>query len=129
MPKQVCMGATMKCSFGMAPSKLIVPPDNRVFTNDVPDANILDHFPIINIPSFSMCQSEANPEVISATAAAMGVPTPAPCIPVTPDPWIEGAPKVLLGYAPTLDDISKLICTWGGVITFTDAGENTVQVP
>jgi len=129
MPLQVCMGAQMMCSFGMAPSDLVVLPTNKVFTNMVPDANIMDHIPMTNIMPFGACMSIANPEVASATAAALGVLTPMPCIPVTPAPWVAGAPTVLLGNFPTLDNISTLMCTWGGVITFVDAGEETVMVP
>ncbi len=91
MPMQVCMGASMMCSFGMAPSSLVVLPTNKVFTNMVPDANIMDHIPMTNIMPFGMCMSPANPEVASATAAAMGVLTPMPCIPNTPSPWVPGA--------------------------------------
>lgn len=129
MPLQVCMGAKMTCSFGMAPSALVVLPENRVLTGEVPDANIMDHIPLTNIMPFGMCQSPANPEVAAATAAAMGVLTPMPCVPVTPEPWTPGAPTVLLGNFPTLDNTSQLLCTWGGVITFIDAGEETVEVP
>jgi hypothetical protein len=129
MPMQVCMGAQMMCTFGMAPSTLVVLPTNRVMTNEVPDANIMDHIPMVNIMPFGMCESPANPEVAAATAAAMGVLTPMPCIPATPAPWVMGAPTVLLGNAPTLDNVSQLMCIWGGVITFTDPGEETVMVP
>jgi hypothetical protein len=123
------MGAMMQCSFGMAPSSLVVLPTNKVMTNNVPDANIMDHIPMTNIMPFGMCQSLANPEVASATAAALGVLTPMPCIPNTPAPWIAGAPTVLLGNFPTLDNVSQLMCIWAGVITFTNAGEATVEVP
>ena len=129
MPLQVCMGANMMCSFGVAPSSLVVLPVNRVNTNMMPDANIMDHIPMVNIQPFGMCMSPANPAVIAATAAALGVFTPMPCIPVTPAPWVTGAPTVILGFMPTLDNISKLMCTWGGVIQFVDAGEFTVNVP
>lgn len=129
MPLQVCMGAMMQCSFGMAPSSLVVLPTNKVMTNMVPDANIMDHIPMTNIMPFGMCQSLANPTVAAATTAALGVLTPMPCVPVTPAPWVAGAPTVLLGNFPTLDNVSQLMCTWGGVITFTDAGEETVEVP
>ncbi len=129
MPLQVCMGAMMQCSFGMAPSSLVVLPDNKVMTNDVPDANIMDHIPMTNIMPFGMCQSPSNPEVAAATAAALGVLTPMPCVPATPAPWVSGAPTVLLGNFPTLDNVSQLMCIWGGVIAFTDAGEETVEVP
>ena len=129
MAMQVCMGAMMMCTMGMAPSSLVVLPTNRVMTNQVPDANIMDHIPMVNIMPFGMCQSPSNPVVAAATAAALGVLTPMPCIPATPAPWITGAPTVLLGNFPSLDNVSQLMCIWGGVITFTDAGEETVQIP
>ena len=129
MPLQVCMGAQMMCTFGMAPSDLVVLPVNEVFTNMMPDANIMDHIPMTNIMPFGMCMSPANPTVAAATAAALGVLTPMPCIPNTPAPWVPGAPTVLLANMPTLDNVSQLMCIWGGVITFADAGEVTVNVP
>jgi hypothetical protein len=129
MPLQVCMGAMMQCSFGVAPSSLVVLPTNRVMTNMVPDANIMDHIPMVNIMPFGMCTSVANPTVAAATAAALGVLTPMPCIPATPAPWVAGAPTVLLGNFPSLDNVSQLMCMWAGVITFVDAGEATVQIP
>ena len=129
MPLQVCMGAMMQCSFGVAPSSLVVLPTNRVMTNNVPDANIMDHIPMVNIMPFGMCSSPSNPTVAAATAAALGVLTPMPCVPATPAPWIAGAPTVLLGNFPSLDNVSQLMCIWGGVITFSDAGEETVQIP
>ncbi|MGB8538709.1 MAG: DUF4280 domain-containing protein [Acidobacteriaceae bacterium] len=129
MPLQVCMGAMMQCSFGMAPSSLVVLPTNKVLTNMVPDANIMDHIPMTNIMPFGMCTSIANPVVASATAAALGVLTPMPCIPATPAPWVAGAPTVLLGNFPSLDNVSQLMCMWAGVITFVDAGEATVEIP
>jgi hypothetical protein len=129
MPLQVCMGAMMQCTFGVAPSSLVVLPTNMVFTSEVPDANIMDHIPMVNIMPFGMCMSPSNPVVAAATAAALGVLTPMPCIPMTPAPWVTGAPTVLLANMPTLDNVSQLMCIWGGVITFSDPGEETVMVP
>lgn len=129
MPNQVCMGASMMCSFGMAPSSLVVLPTNRVLTSEVPDANIMDHIPMTNIMPFGMCMSPSNPTVAAATSAAMGVLTPMPCIPATPAPWVPGAPTVLLGNAPALDNVSTLTCIWGGVISFVTPGEFTVEIP
>jgi hypothetical protein len=129
MPLQVCNGAMMSCSFGMAPSALVVLPVNRVKTDMMPDANIMDHIPMTNIMPFGMCQTPSNPVVAAATAAAMGVLTPMPCIPVTPSPWTLGAATVNLGFQPSLDNISTLMCVWGGVIAFEDAGEETVNIP
>ena len=59
----------------------------------------------------------------------LGVLTPQPCIPVTTSPWITWAPTVMLDQAPTLDNVSTLMCTWGGVIQIVMPGEMTVMVP
>jgi hypothetical protein len=130
MPMQVCMGAQMMCSFGMAPSNLVVlPPPKFTMTDMMPDANIMDFVPMVNIMPFGACMTPSNPAVAAATAAALGVLTPMPCIPVTTSPWTPGAATVMLGNAPALDNISTLMCMWGGVITFMDAGEETVMIP
>ena len=129
MGQHVCMGAMMQCSFGVAPSSLVVLPANRTMTAPGPLANIMDNKPMANVPPFGMCQSLANPMVAAATAAAMGVFTPMPCIPNTPAPWIVGAPTVLLANMPALNNSSKLMCLWAGVIQISFAGQVTVQVP
>jgi hypothetical protein len=122
------MGAQLKCSFGVAPSVLVVLPANRVMTG-TPAANVMDHIPMLNILPFGMCQSIMNPMVAAATAAALGALTPMPCIPVTPAPWAAGAPTVKIGPAEALDNQSKLTCNWGGVIQILAAGQFTVMIP
>lgn len=128
MALQVCMGAMLQCSFGVAPSTLVVLPANRVLTQ-TPDANIMDNKPIVNIPPFGVCSSPANPTVAAATAAALGVLTPMPCVPVIPAPWAPGAPTVLIANMPALDNNSKLMCAWGGVIQVVNPGQTTVMIP
>jgi hypothetical protein len=128
MANLVCMGAILQCSFGVAPSSLTVLPANRVLTG-APAATIMDHAPMVNILPFGVCSSIANPTVAAATAAALGVLTPMPCIPVTAAPWAPGAPTVLIGSMPALDDQSKLMCAWGGVIQINFAGQVTTSVP
>jgi hypothetical protein len=81
-----------------------------------------------NIPTFGMCITESNPEVAAATAAALGVLTPMPCIPVTADPWAPGAPNVLIGDMPSLTEDSMCTCMWGGEISITFAGQVTVEI-
>lgn len=125
----VCMGAMMQCSFGAAPSSLIVLPQNKVLAGGPPAATIMDGKPIVNVPPFGVCSSLANPVVAAATAAALGVLTPMPCVPVTPAPWVPGAPTVLIGNMPALDNQAKLMCTWGGVIQITAPGQTTILVP
>jgi hypothetical protein len=100
-----------------------------MLTGNMPAANIMDNKPMVNILPFGMCTSLANPTVASATAAAMGVLTPMPCIPVTPAPWAPGAPTVLLGSMPALDNTSKLMCTWAGIISVIYPGQVMEQIP
>lgn len=66
---QVCAGATLQCSFGAAPTVLNVLPQNRTLTSGMPAANIMDHIPLLNIPTFGLCQSPANPVVAADPAA------------------------------------------------------------
>lgn len=129
MPMHVCNGATLMCSFGVAPSVLTVLPINRTLTSNMPAANIMDHIPMVNIMPFGMCITPSNPAVAAATAAAMGVLTPMPCVPVTPAPWVVGSPTVLLGNMPCLNNTSTLMCTWGGVITVVQPGQFTEMIP
>ena len=127
MAAQVCMGATLQCSFGAAPSTLVVV-DPRVMTEGPPAANIMDHAPIVNVPPFGMCSSLANPTVASATAAALGVLTPMPCVPVIPAPWAPGSPTVMIRGTPSLNNTSKCMCTWGGVIQVANPGTTKEMV-
>ena len=129
MAMQVCAGAMLMCSFGVAPAALSVLPTNRVMAGGPPAATIMDHIPIVNIPPFGMCTSIANPTVAAATAAALGVLTPMPCLPVVPAPWVPGAPTVLIGSMPALDNNAKAMCAWAGVIQVTMPGQFTVMVP
>ena len=50
-----------------------------------------------------------------------------PCVPVTAAPWIVGSPTILIGNMPTLDNNSKLMCNWGGVIQFVAPGQFKVM--
>ena len=129
MPFQVCLGAALQCSFCATPSNLVVLPTNRVLTENKPAANIMDYVPMVNIMPFGMCMSPSNPSVAAATAAAFGVLTPMPCIPVVVAPWTPGSPTVLIANMPALNNTSTCMCTWGGVIMITYPGQVTVQIP
>lgn len=129
MPQQVSMGATLQCSFGAAPSSLVVLPVNQVMGEGPPAANIMDHIPLVNIMPFGVCMSPANPAVAAATAAALGVLTPMPCIPATMSPWVAGAPTVLLGNQPSLDNVSTCMCNWGGVVTIINPATVKTMIP
>lgn len=128
MPNQVVLGAPMTCSFGTAPSSLLVTSNQTVLSSSMPAATIMDFAPIANIPPFAMCTSLANPTVASATAAAFGVLTPMPCVPVTTGPWVPGSPSCLIANQPALTDSSQCFCAWGGVIQISFAGQATETV-
>jgi hypothetical protein len=127
MGQQVCLGAMTRCSFGVAPSTLMVMPLNQVYTG-TPAANVMDHQPLVNVLPFGLCRSMSNPMVAAATAAAMGSLVPMPCIPVTSAPWSPGSPTVQIGNQPALNNSSKLSCTWGGVIGIDMPGQFTVAI-
>jgi len=119
--------AVLACTFGAAPSTFQTLPTNKVMVN-MPAANIIDNIPLLNVLPFGVCTSIANPLVIAATAAAMGVLTPMPCIPMTVAPWIVGKPTILIGSMPALSDDSKLMCMWGGCISINFAGQVKVML-
>ena len=128
MGNHVVNGATLMCTFGMAPSSLVVLPVNRTLSSSQPAATIMDHIPMANIMPFGMCMSPANPQVAAATAAALGVLTPMPCIPATAAPWMPGTPTVLLGNMPCLNNTCTCMCMWGGVVSITVPGQVKHQV-
>jgi uncharacterized protein DUF4280 len=127
MPQLVTTGAMMTCTFGMAPSVLNVLPTNKTMAG-APAANIMDCIPMTNIPPFAMCMSIANPTVAAATAAALGVLTPMPCIPVT-QPWVPGSATCMLGGMPALNSTSMCMCAWGGMIQIGFPGQVTTNIP
>jgi hypothetical protein len=129
MPMHVVNGATLMCSFGAAPSSLVVLPVNRMLSSNQPAATIMDHIPMVNIMPFGMCMSPSNPQVAAATAAAMGVLTPQPCIPATASPWVAGTPTVQLANTPCLDNTHTCTCMWGGVVTVSVPGQTTEMIP
>ena len=129
MPQQVCTGAQLSCSFGLSPSVFSVTPGKMVSVGNIPSGTIMDYAPSVNIMPFGMCNTLSNPQVAAATSAAMGVLTPMPCMPVTTVPWTPGSSTVMIGNLPALTSTSQLMCAWGGVITISNPGQTTVNVP
>lgn len=125
MAQFVTNNALCQCSFGMAPSPLTVV-GLRPMCGNMPMANIMDFAPMVNIKPFGMCQSMANPTVAAATAAAMGVLTPMPCVPAITAPWSSGA-QVKVCQLPALLANAKCMCMWGGNISITFAGNGAVM--
>lgn len=128
MPQVTVMTAQLMCTMGMAPSALMVLPVNRTTCGKQVAANIMDSKPMVNIMPFGMCISPANPVVAAATAAALGVLTPMPCIPATAAPWTPGSPTVLLGNMPVLNNTCMCMCTWGGQVSIVMPGQMQTSV-
>lgn len=129
MPPLVTAGSTIQCSFGVAPTPLNVLPSAATVAGGAPAATIFDVVPFVNIVPFGVCTSLANPTVAAATAAALGVLTPMPCIPAPVGPWVPGSPTVLVGNKPALTSASACTCAYGGVITVVLPLQATVQAP
>lgn len=122
MAKLVVNGAKLECSEGLAPSTLTVLPTNGSSADKQPAATIQDQIPMVNVAPFGMCKTQANPQVAAATAAAMGVLTPQPCIPVIPAPWSPGSAIITIQGIKALSADSKCDCAWTGSIEITDPG-------
>lgn len=129
MPLVVVADALLVCSFGTTPSTLGVLPSgpNVRQAGGKLVATIMDVRPQVNIRPFGLCSSLSNPQVAAATAAANGVLTPQPCIPVTSAPWAPGAARMTHGGLNVLTDVSRCACAWGGQISVQTAGQTTVS--
>ena len=75
-PCKWSMAPQLQCTFGAAPSNLVVLPTNREQVANQFAANIMDHVPMVNIMPFGVCASLANPATAAATSAALGVAHP-----------------------------------------------------
>lgn len=111
----VTQGTMLKCSFGNLPTPIMVLPDKKV-KSMLPVAVKSDHIPLLNILPFGMCSNPANPMVTAATAAALGVLTPMPCIPCTLQDWTGSCPKVKVKGKEVINMDSRLQCLYGGNI-------------
>lgn len=125
MANPVVNTAICTCSFGTVPMVLPVSSQQTVMMGGMLSATIMDN----KCTTFGMCSNPANPAVAAATAAALGVLTPSACVPLTVAPWAPGAPTVLVCGKPLLNNTSKLMCTYGGVIQVTMTPAMTVQTP
>lgn len=117
--------AMCTCVFGAAPCPLTVSSQQTVKTSGMVQASVMDN----KLPTFGMCSNPANPAVIAATAAKLGVFSPAPCVPAIHAPWVPGTPTVLVCGKPLLNNTSKLMCAYGGVIQISMTPAVTVNTP
>lgn len=124
MASPVVAGNKCKCQWGTMSVGILSLIPHKVVIGGKP-ACVLSDRP----PSFGMCSCKTNPAVISATAAASGVPTPAPCVPMFLTPWAPGAKTVLAGSMPLVNNRSKLVCFYGGVVTVVRPTVLKVKTP
>ena len=124
MAELIVSGAQMTCTFGVAPSALtVIPAGTLLLAGEQPLARVTDFAPMVNIAPFGMCTTPSNPQVAAATAAASGVLTPQPCVPVVTAPWTPGSTKVSAGDVPVLTSTSRCTCAWGGSISIVQPGQ------
>jgi len=123
MAQIVCTGGVCTCSFGTALGNISVTSQTSVLAEGKPAATIQD-CQMANISPFGMCTSMANPQVAAATAAAMGVLTPQPCMLMPAGTWIPTKPSVIIGGKPVLTNDCHLTCSNGmGQISITSPGQ------
>lgn len=126
MPSLVTNGATLQCALGTTPSILVISPEKLVMLVQQPAGTIMDHIPLKNILTFGMCTTLSNPAVAAATAAKLGVYTPAPCLPATTTPWTPTSP-IQVRTLPALLENCTCQCMWGGTISIINPGQMIVD--
>ena len=128
MPAFLTTGCVLTCSFGVAPSVFVALdlPGKPVIDGAMTTATMMEFVPFDNILPFGMCSSLANPEVAAATAAAMGVLTPMPCVPVLAAPWTPPSSLAFYEDLPLATVDSICLCAWGGEISVDAPAEFTV---
>jgi hypothetical protein len=123
----VAHGAVLQCSQGSAPSSLVVAKTRGAAADEQGLATVLDHAPGANIQPFGLCRSLQNPQVSAATAAAQGVLTPQPCVPLTQTPWRNDVPAVVIDGVAALGETATCVCSWAGTISVHDAGSTGID--
>lgn len=123
MGQIVVTGGSCLCSFGTTPGTINATSQQSVMVEGKPAATIMD-CQKANISPFGMCTSLANPTVAAATAAALGVLTPQPCMMMPAGTWIPTQTKVIAGGKPCLTNDAKMMCATGaGSISITNPGQ------
>lgn len=117
----VVHGAMLKCSEGLAPATFAVPMQ-KSSSETFRVGTVQDNVPMVNVPAFGMCKTQANPQVAAATSAASGVLTPMPCVPIISAPWSGGSSISSTEAKALLVEDSTCSCQWGGRIEVTEPG-------
>ena len=126
MALPVVTGASILCTMGAAPGQLKVTSQSKVLFAGMLAATIFDAAPIINLGACGMCSSMANPVVAAQTAAALGVLTPAPCVPAPVGAW-NCTNSPLIAGQPGLQNDASLSCAYGGSISICIPGQAKIK--
>lgn len=145
--------AAITCSCALHESYVVVPIGHGEFIHGIPQLNIGDSKPNINVRSFGICKSPQNPSVQanakkiadevknrpkSFMEKVMDVFSKKPsedigkdllaqcvgeCIPKIATEWIDGKEDVLIDGKPALLGKCKLNCLYGGEIKLYTSGQ------
>ena len=128
MTAVLTLGGMLKCSQALPPGQtVLLGPPTPGSASMMPTATISMCVPMVNIATFGMCNSTTNPMVITATAAALGVHTPMPCIPVIVGVWSPGASNITIAGEPAALESSKCMCSWAGEITVSQTSGQPID--
>ncbi|WP_017815002.1 DUF4280 domain-containing protein [Paenibacillus shenyangensis] len=120
----VVAGAIISCSCGTQLTRLKVPVSHGVYIRKLPQLNINDYQPGVNIMNFGNCTNQLNPAVKNGSVDTNGVQK-APCIPVITTPWINGKEDVLVESQPAMLNGCTNNCVYAGsLIKVEDDGQN-----
>lgn len=120
MSNLVVDSATLTCSNGTGTCSLSI--SSGTVTGGGNNAATIADNSTSNVSGFNMCTSMSNPSVASAS----GVPQS--CSPQLSGDWSAGKSQITIGGNSALDSSSTLSCSYGGTISVTDAGEETITL-
>lgn len=123
----VVTGATAQCTFGTGCGVITATSQMTTMAEGKPLATIADFGPQC-VGAFGLCTSLANPAVLAATTAALGVLTPMPCTMVPMGTWTPAQVTVQAGGNPVLTNECQGQCAYGGCISIANPGQTTVII-
>jgi hypothetical protein len=115
MPAVLTIGSMITCNQSMVPVPIpLLGVPTSAMADGMPVATIDMIVPFLNIETFGVCVSEANPEVVAAKlVGAPGVP----CVPIIDLPWDPPSPNIIIDGMPAALASSKCLCVWLGEIS------------
>lgn len=151
-PAYIVHGAQTQCSFGMAPSHVVLQVSHGVYIHNIAQLTTMDHIPLKNIQTFGGCTSPENPSVQAAAAqiaaaqrkkkksfwekvmsifckvdaeadASFVSQCAGVCTPVIIKPWDNGKETVTLSRENPLLSTGTLTCMYSGQITLSSTGQ------